>query len=578
MASSALPVVEFGDVEPCPASALPPFPCSFDPAPGPSQVSLQSVLTHVNKAKKVAVVCGAGISCASGIPDFRSSGGLFESLKRQYPEARLSSGKDLFDASLFQSEQNAAIFFSMIAELKRMADKASPTPFHRFLKTLDDQGKLFRVYTQNIDGLEKKAGLSYGLGDKSLPLPPRRAPRSPTKPKAAPPTTLGNVTKRVNDQAAKQEACGLPYPSPAPSPPQEPTSSQTTAAHAEIPKCIPLHGVLNTMSCAQCSTTQPVSPYLSELEAGQAISCPTCRAVDQTRASKGVRSRGVGKLKPDVVLYGEEHKDGERVGEITRRDLMGARPDLLLVVGTSLKVPGTKRLVRELAKVIRPPRQPVQGDDEGDDEDDDDDCRMPSASAQSSLSMASTSSKRSRMPKPPPVHVIYLNYEFPKPSTEWKDVFDVWLRGDVQEFVDLVERDKREAANKAEQRRIGKIERERRKMARNTARTGQDVKLPVDALPPLPVSAGIASKSDTLALGKTKSAGGADSLRSLNTKVDQVKINSRAASVKSDRSRASSVASSTRSTASADEVVVYGHQGERGIGYGNVGQASGMKH
>lgn len=44
---------------------------------------------------------GAGISCASGIPDFRSSAGLFESLKKQHPEARLSSGKDLFDASLF---------------------------------------------------------------------------------------------------------------------------------------------------------------------------------------------------------------------------------------------------------------------------------------------------------------------------------------------------------------------------------------------------------------------------------------------------------------------------------------------
>ena len=36
----------------------------------------------------------------------------------------------------------------MIAELKTMADGASPTAFHRFLKALDDEGKLFRVYTQ----------------------------------------------------------------------------------------------------------------------------------------------------------------------------------------------------------------------------------------------------------------------------------------------------------------------------------------------------------------------------------------------------------------------------------------------
>lgn len=81
----------------------------------------------------------------------------------------MSSGKDLFDASLFsvrfspllskeeradakriQSESNAAIFYTMIAELKQMSDLAEPTAFHRFLKSLDEQGKLFRVYTQCV--------------------------------------------------------------------------------------------------------------------------------------------------------------------------------------------------------------------------------------------------------------------------------------------------------------------------------------------------------------------------------------------------------------------------------------------
>lgn len=49
---------------------------------------------------------------------------------------------------LSQSEQNAAIFYTMIAELKTMADEAAPTAFHTFLKNLDDEGRLFRVYTQ----------------------------------------------------------------------------------------------------------------------------------------------------------------------------------------------------------------------------------------------------------------------------------------------------------------------------------------------------------------------------------------------------------------------------------------------
>jgi NAD-dependent histone deacetylase SIR2 len=44
---------------------------------------------------------GAGISVASGIPDFRSSEGLFRTLKDENPKELLSSGKDLFDSSVF---------------------------------------------------------------------------------------------------------------------------------------------------------------------------------------------------------------------------------------------------------------------------------------------------------------------------------------------------------------------------------------------------------------------------------------------------------------------------------------------
>lgn len=170
MSSSTLSVVSFGGVSLPDESTIPNYAQLCNELQHGiediNNVTLQHLTKTVLKAKRIAVVCGqsvslnslahslnfclagAGISCASGIPDFRSSEGLFQSLKKQHPQARLVSGKDLFDASLFQSEQNAAIFYTMIAQLKKMSDEAKPTQFHQFLKGLDEEGKLFRVYTQ----------------------------------------------------------------------------------------------------------------------------------------------------------------------------------------------------------------------------------------------------------------------------------------------------------------------------------------------------------------------------------------------------------------------------------------------
>jgi len=106
-----------------------------------------------------------------------------------------------------------------------------------------------------------------------------------------------------------------------------------------------------------------------------------------------------------VVLYGERHKDGDRIGEITQRDLMGVRPDLLIVVGTTLKVPGTKKLVKELSKVIKPPLK-EGGKGKG------------------------------------KVSTIFLNKEFPGGGKEWLGIFDVWCRGDIQEFVEEIKKEK----------------------------------------------------------------------------------------------------------------------------------------
>ena len=68
-------------------------------------------------------------------------------------------GRDLFDASLFRDSTSTSVFYTFISQLKQSIDHAEPSPTHRFIKTLDSKKKLLRSYTQNIDGLEERAGL-----------------------------------------------------------------------------------------------------------------------------------------------------------------------------------------------------------------------------------------------------------------------------------------------------------------------------------------------------------------------------------------------------------------------------------
>ncbi|KAF7659744.1 hypothetical protein LDENG_00293560 [Lucifuga dentata] len=104
------------------------------------------------KYKRVVVMAGAGISTPSGIPDFRSPGsGLFDNLQ-QYD---LPYAEAIFEISFFH--HNPKPFFSLAKEL--YPGNYRPNLTHYFVRLLHEKGQLLRMYTQNIDGLERLAGI-----------------------------------------------------------------------------------------------------------------------------------------------------------------------------------------------------------------------------------------------------------------------------------------------------------------------------------------------------------------------------------------------------------------------------------
>ncbi|KAG0363244.1 hypothetical protein BG005_001977 [Podila minutissima] len=251
---------------------------------------LEAVTDVMLKAKKTIVVTGAGISCSSGIPDFRSADGLYNLVKKQYPKTVLK-GKDLFDANLFRDCTTTAVFYTFISELHAQTLKAKPSPTHHFIKMLSEKGKLLRCYTQNIDCLEEELGMETSLVCEK-----------------------GKVKKDVN--------------------------------------VVQLHGSLRKLKCTICS--EPYG-FLNDFEKvfreGEAPDCPKCELNDVIRVAQGKRKIATGTLRPDIVLYNENHPFGDAIGKIQVSDLQKS-PDVLLVMGTSLKVHGLRLLVRKAAKVV----------------------------------------------------------------------------------------------------------------------------------------------------------------------------------------------------------------------------------
>lgn len=104
----------------------------------------------IRESEKILVFTGAGLSTESGIPDFRSPGGIWD---RYDPS-------DFYFQKIVSDEKAREKYWEMSSEFYEMMKDAVPNRAHLAIAELEGTGKLLAIVTQNVDRLHHKAGNS----------------------------------------------------------------------------------------------------------------------------------------------------------------------------------------------------------------------------------------------------------------------------------------------------------------------------------------------------------------------------------------------------------------------------------
>ncbi|KAI0410449.1 DHS-like NAD/FAD-binding domain-containing protein [Xylaria grammica] len=260
---------------------------------------------------------------------------------------RNMKGRDLFDCNIWADPLKTSVFYRFATSLRQRVKDVEPTITHRFIAQMRDVGKLARVYTQNIDEIEKKIGLStdlkHGFGNKKR-KPVKQQLSDLEKEEVAQSTEVVSTVGAMDTVQLSQKS--------------EDVASALSKPHASLSpekgvECVFLHGSLHSLRCFVCGKlcNWDEDGRESRTLSGEQPECPHCAGATAARQEKGKRALGIGKLRPDIVLYGEEHPQSDLISPIVQHDL-AAGPDLLLVLGTSLRVHGLKVMVKEFAKAV----------------------------------------------------------------------------------------------------------------------------------------------------------------------------------------------------------------------------------
>ena len=108
------------------------------------------LIDRLRASRSILVVTGAGVSTASGIPDFRGPNGVWTRRRPVYYEDFLAS------------EEARVEYWDYKLESWTIYQRARPNGVHVAVVALERAGKIAAVVTQNVDGLHRRAGTSPG--------------------------------------------------------------------------------------------------------------------------------------------------------------------------------------------------------------------------------------------------------------------------------------------------------------------------------------------------------------------------------------------------------------------------------
>jgi NAD+-dependent protein deacetylase SIR2 len=195
-------------------------------------------------------------------------------------------GKEVFNIHMYNNSKSTALLNQVLCEMYHRIEAANPTQFHLMLEALAEEGRLHRLYTQNIDGIDTQLPQLNTL----IPLPKKK-----------------------------------PWP-----------------------KTVQLHGDLRTVRCLKNPThLSRFDPAL--FASGSLPCCAVCEQEELSNEGKR-RSRKTPVARPRIWLYQDlDHPDADAIDRVSAADMQG-KPDAVIVAGTALKVQSAKIFARDICR------------------------------------------------------------------------------------------------------------------------------------------------------------------------------------------------------------------------------------